>query len=233
MHARKMKAYVGQTRGGKAFRRCVDAGLGEMTQPDEFPPRRYPWVLDNGAFKLWKSGKEFNSQRFLNAAQLAADHEVKPDFVVAPDVVADSAKSLPLSLQWAPILRGMGHKVALVVQDGMTREDVECNRNTFDVLFVGGTIDWKIRMVPYWANIGKELGMHVHVGRMGSRQRITYAKQCGVDSIDSCTPLFSEQNMKRFTESLDEPAQLTLMEPIPVKVKHQAMLVMGKKSRAT
>lgn len=205
-----MRGYVGQTRGGKMMARCIAEGLGEMTQPEEFPPRRYPWVLDNGAFKLWRNGKPFNSERFERVARAAAEHPVKPDFVVAPDVVADAAKSLPLSVAWAPVLRSMGHRVALVVQDGMTAEDVRKVAGLFDVLFVGGSLEWKLETVGSWASLAREVGLSSHVGRMGGRGRVQLAKKMDVDSVDSCVPLFSDANMGTFLRALSDAVQLDL-----------------------
>lgn len=190
--------------------RCIADGLGEMTQPEEFPPRRNPWVLDNGAFKLWRNGKPFNSERFERVARAAAEHPVKPDFVVAPDVVADSARSLPLSVAWAPVLRSMGHRVALVVQDGMTAEDVRDVAGLFDVLFVGGSLDWKLKTLDSWCRVARDLGLLVHAGRMGGKRRIELAKCAGVDSVDSCVPLFSVENMNTYVGALGRPVQLRL-----------------------
>lgn len=186
---------------------CEAHGLGEMTQPQEFPPRRYPWALDNGAFALWKSGKPFDGVKFMDACERARAMDVPPDFVVCPDVVAGGLDSLALSLRWADVLAPFGFRLALVVQDGMTHEDVAPVLDRFAVVFVGGTLAWKLETMAMWADLAHRHGCECHVGRIGSRNRIMAAKRAGVDSVDSCTPLWSEANMATFTGGLRDPAQ--------------------------
>lgn len=199
--------YVGQCRGAKMIALCNAKGLGEMTQPQEFPPRRYPWALDNGAFALWKSGKPFDEERFAAVCERARELEVPPDFVVCPDIVAGGLASLTLSLEWADRLEHYGFRLALVVQDGMTPDDVASVIDRFAVVFVGGTLDWKLDTMKMWADFAHANACECHVGRIGTRNRIHAAKRAGVDSVDSCTPLWSESNMAVFTGGLNDPAQ--------------------------
>jgi EAL domain-containing protein (putative c-di-GMP-specific phosphodiesterase class I) len=55
----------------------------------------------------------------------------------------------------------------------------------FDVLFIGGTTDWKLgpeaRLLVAHA---KELGKFVHMGRVNSLRRFRYAEAIGCDSAD-------------------------------------------------
>ena len=203
-------AYVGQCRGAALIAQCEAHGIGEMTQPNEYPPRRAPWALDNGAFKLWRSGKPFDGVKFMAVATAAAAREVRPDFVVCPDVVAGGLDSLKLSLAWAPQLRALGHRLALVVQDGMTSDDVAPHLHLFDVVFVGGTLSWKLATMALWADLAHQHGLTCHVGRMGGRGRVLAAKRAGVDSVDSCVPLFSKENMATFVGGLSDWCQLTI-----------------------
>lgn len=186
---------------------CERHELGEMTQPNEYPPRRTPWALDNGAFALWKSGQPFDGDRFADVCERARAHDVPPDFVVCPDVVAGGLASLSLSLEWERRLRPYGFRLALVVQDGMTRDDVAPVLDRFAVLFVGGSLTWKLETMRAWADLAHEHGLECHVGRIGSRNRIMAAKRAGVDSVDSCTPLWSEANMQTFIGGLLDPCQ--------------------------
>lgn len=213
-----VKGYVGQCRGEKLISKCVAAGLGEMTQPNEFPPRRTPWVLDNGAFKLWKSGKPFDGEKFWSVVERARDYRVQPDFVVCPDVVAGGLDSLALSLAWADRIEPTGLKMALVVQDGMTEDDVAPHLHRFAVLFIGGSLEWKLATLSYWARIARDHGIKVHAGRIGGRKRMLLAKRAGIDSVDSCVPLFSDGNFANFLNALRIPAQVTLMD---ILARHQ------------
>ena len=204
-----MKAYVGQCRGAKLIAHCERAGIGEMCQPNEFPPRRVPWVLDNGAFKLWKNGLPFDGEKFWSVAVRASEFHTAPDFVVCPDVVAGGLDSLALSLAWADRMEPLGMRLALVVQDGMTHDDVRPHLGRFAVLFVGGSLEWKLQTLGYWARLARECGVQIHAGRIGGRGRIMLAKRAGIDSVDSCVPLFSEGNMATFQNALRDGAQLT------------------------
>lgn len=208
-----MMVYVGQTRSTKLIPALVELGFGEVTQPAEMPPRRRPWALDNGAFKAWRSGKPFDSERFSAALSAA----VKPDFVCLPDIVAGGLASLDLSLTWAPKAASYGHKLALVVQDGMTEQNVDdalSGGEPVGVIFVGGTLAWKLKTGAQWVRFAHERGMRCHVGRVGTAKRVRWAKRIGCDSIDSCLPLFSRDNLRVFVEALKPAAQLALWEGV-------------------
>jgi hypothetical protein len=219
VQATEVMGYVGQCRGAKMIAHCNAKGLGEMTQPQEFPPRRYPWALDNGAFALWKSGKPFDGERFARVCEQARALDVPPDFVVVPDVVAGGLESLALSLRWADCIEHYGFRLALVVQDGMTPEDVAPFIERFAVVFVGGSLDWKLDTMKLWADFAHEHGCECHVGRLGTANRIRSAKRAGVDSVDSCTPLWSEGNMARYTGAIEGPAQGFLWGHLERKAK--------------
>lgn len=207
-----IRGFVGQCRGAKLIAKCNAAGLGEMTQPSEFPPRRFPWILDNGAFKLWRSGKPFDGAKFWSVVERAAEHNPRPEFVVCPDVVAGGLESLALSLAWADRIEPTGLKMALVVQDGMTEADVAPHLHRFAVLFIGGSLEWKLATLSYWARVARDHGIKVHAGRIGGRKRMLLAKRAGIDSVDSCVPLFSDGNMSNFLNALTLPGQVTLFD---------------------
>lgn len=211
-----MFAYVGQTSSRKLVAELTSLGIGEAVQPDEFPPKRTPWFLDNGAFKLWKNQLPFDGDSFLSIVERAASHAHRPDFIVVPDLVADS-RSLEYSLRWIPRLEGAG-RLALVVQDGMTEEDVSrAVPSSVGVLFVGGTAQWKLDTSERWTSLAHRTGLRCHVGRVGSKRRAQWAREVGVDSIDSCTPLFSADNLRRWLSGLREPYQPGLFGPITPK----------------
>ncbi len=197
-----MMGYVGQARGAKLIAELVREGLGEACQFTEFPPRRHPYFLDNLAFALWLKGQPFNEAGFLRVVERVSSEGPTPDFIVAPDRVADPS-SLEWSLSWVPKLRGAA-PLAFVVQDGMQDEDVRraLRVGEFRVLFIGGSLEWKLANVPRWVALGHAAGVQVHVGRMGTCRRARYARECGADSVDSCTPLWSKDHLRRFLEGL-------------------------------
>lgn len=213
-----MKGFVGQTRSAKLTERLRQNGIGEATQPDEWPPRRLPYFLDNGAFKLWTNKLPFNEERFMSICRRVDEEGPAPDWIVVPDRVADSA-SLEYSLSWLPRLRGIA-PLALVVQDGMTVDAVrDAMRKGFDLIFVGGSLEWKFATTPQWVALARELGVKCHVGRIGTRGRARWAREVGVDSVDSCTPLFSEGNLSRWMTGMTDEYQASLFGPAQPKAK--------------
>lgn len=104
-------------------------------------------------------------------------------FVNAPDVVGDAAATLEESSRWLPRIRAAGFPAALVAQDGLEYLDVPWDE--FDVLFIGGTTEWKesqaARELVYQA---KRYGKRVHMGRVNGEKRFRYAAAIGCDSVD-------------------------------------------------
>lgn len=204
-----MKAYVGQARGSKLVAKLTALGFGEMTVREEFPPRRFPWVFDNGAFKDWggpkKNGK-FQTARYEEALERMVLSTVpRPDFVVVPDIVAAGLESLRFSDSWLPRLTWLALPLYLVVQDGMTEGDVAVAISAYAGLFVGGSPEWKMLTAPQWVQFAHLHGKPCHIGRMGTRQKVRAARRWGADSIDSCTPLWSEANLARFVAGFSDP----------------------------
>jgi hypothetical protein len=202
-----VRVFIGQTRSTSLIARLSELGLGEMTQPDEFPPRRRPYLLDNAAFKAWKAGAPFDADRFLSAIEAA--RRDPPAGVVAPDIVAGGNESLIFSLSWLERLRPVA-PVYLVVQDGMNPEAVSGALFAFGGLFVGGTLRWKIHTGADWVRLAHRHGKPCHVGRVGTPRRVLWAKRIGADSIDSCLPLWSEGQLQRFLKAVAPQPQLEI-----------------------
>lgn len=208
-----MRVYVGQTRSRKLIARLSALGFGECCNRGEYPPRRRPWFLDNGAFSDWQSGRAFDAAAFLCDCTSANADPLPPDFGVCPDLVASGLESLAFSLRWLdahasafPALRWR-----LAVQDGMTEADVHAVADRFTGIFVGGSLPWKIATGAAWVRFAHEIGVECHIGRVGTFDRVRWARRIGADSIDSCVPLWSEDNLQRFLRGLDEdPAQQEL-----------------------
>ena len=204
-----MKVYVGQTRSHALIQRLLLAEWGEMTCRGEYPPRRHPWAYDNGAFKDWKAGAQFHVDDFERDVSRIAAAEVKPDFLVVPDLVAGGLRSLEFSMGWAPQLAGVA-PLYLAVQDDMTEHDVRPCLEDLAGLFVGGSLAWKIRTGERWVELAHAVGKPCHIGRVGTLRRVQWAREIKADSIDSCLPLWSEDNLMRFVEGLGVATQSDL-----------------------
>lgn len=193
--------YIGQTRSRKLIIRLSEMGFGECTNRGELPPRRRPWFADNGAFKDWRSNAEFDAQKYT--ADLARYEELDPAFIVAPDVVAGGMASAAFSLQWVKRMReACTALIYLVVQNGMNHQRTARIAKHFDGIFVGGTLSWKIRSGEGWVRFAHERGLPCHIGRVGTPNRVRWARRIGADSIDSCLPLWSEDNLQRFLSAV-------------------------------
>lgn len=213
-----MMGYVGKTGATRLGLELNSLGIGEAVQYSEWPPSRFPFFLDNEAWKDHSNGTPFREAAFLRVIERVESEGPTPDFIVAPDMVANPL-SLEWSLSWVPKIRGAG-PLAFVVQDGMQDDDVRraLRVGQFSVLFVGGSLGWKFQTLPRWVEIGHAMGLRVHVGRMGTGRRVRYARSCGADSVDSCTPLWSKGNLKRFMAGLRGPLQRTIGPPAPPPV---------------
>jgi hypothetical protein len=157
----------------------------------------------NGAFGDWKAGREFAADAYTaDVATLRAHRLVRPDFVVAPDIVAGGAASLERSREWLSRLVDMG-PVYLVVQDGMEPACVPTLAEGFAGLFVGGSLEWKLATGSEWVKAAHAVGLPCHIGRVGTPERIRWAQRIKADSIDSSLPLWSAENLRRFRSAVE------------------------------
>lgn len=149
-------------------------------QGNRIPPGS-TWCADNGCF-----GKGYPG----DVAWLAwLERRIQTPgcmFAVAPDVVGDAAATLARSLPFLPKIRALGVPAAFVAQDGL--EHLEVPWDEFDVLFIGGTTDWKLD-APARRIVGeaKQRGKWVHMGRVNTERRYKYARAIGCDSADGTT----------------------------------------------
>lgn len=212
-----MKVFVGQSRGANWIRRLEDLGFGEMVQPSEFPPRRLPYAFDCERFGMWRRGEQGIpdheaawAEKYGCALESVWSYKHHPSIVVVPDFIADWGRSLPMSLAWLPRCKEIG-PCYLSVQDGADLGEVGTmlKAREFAGVFVGGSLDWKVRTGGAWVALAHALGMKCHIGRVGTEKRVQWAIRIGADSIDSCLPLWGEGNLRRFLAGLS-PANLEL-----------------------
>jgi hypothetical protein len=141
------------------------------------------WMADNGCFGSGYPGDD----EWMKWLGKLRQHAGRCLFATAPDVLGDAKATLVRSAPWLGRIRGLGFKAALVAQDGL--EDVvdEVPWDHFDVLFIGGSTDWKLGPGPrYLAWKARLYGKGLHLGRVNSQKRYTYARLAlgGCGSVD-------------------------------------------------
>lgn len=163
-----------------AINEAMSAGrLGRVCTPAggtrKIPP---VWCADNGAFSA-----KWDRDKWWAWLEANASHASSCLFAVLPDVVADWTATLERSLPWIDPVRGLGYRVAIVLQDGCTAATVPWER--VDAVFVGGTTVFKLgpdaRALVAEAKLR---GLWVHMGRVNSEKRLRYATHIGCDSAD-------------------------------------------------
>jgi hypothetical protein len=172
-------------------------------------PLGVTWCADNGCFGKGYPGDE----KWL--AWLAANAYAASDciFATAPDVVGDSAATLERSKPWLQPIRDLGYPAALVAQDGL--EDLEVPWDHFDVLFIGGSTEWKLGAAARaLVKEARGRGKQVHMGRVNSLRRYRYAEAIGCDTVDGTFLTFGpEKNLSRlrgWIENLETQPQFNI-----------------------
>lgn len=166
------------------------------------------FAMDNDAYISFKNGVPYDFYSWSDFLKKVKASGIEPLWAVVPDVVGNAKKTLE---QWdmfyQEVAFSYGWKAALGVQDGMTPEDVSLLRFQPDVIFVGGTTDWKWRTSHVWC----QHFPRVHVARVRSR-RLPYCQQIGAESCDG-TGWFRESTRGRPARQLE--AWLENPEPHP------------------
>lgn len=204
-----MKIYIGNNGSLKNFELMKKRGWGNVHLASAFryPKKGIDWILDNGAYSCWIKNEPFDENAFEDALIKLENCVSHPDFVVVPDIVAGGIESLRFSLKWANIIPA-GLVLYLAVQDGMNSAIVEKYIGLFDGLFVGGTLEWKIRTGKTWVDLAHSYNMKCHIGKVGTFRRLVWAKSIGADSVDSSTFVQVRNGLERIVSAT---AQTTLI----------------------
>jgi|SRR5215475_458059 len=153
-----------------------------------------PWGADTGCFSP-KGVRAFDLDGYLR--WLKRGDAASNLFATAPDRVGFAAETLALSAPVLPQIRALGLPAALVAQDGL--EELSVPWDAFDVLFIGGSTDWKLgRGAAALIAEAQKRGKWVHMGRVNSGKRYAYAAELGCDSVDGTFLAFGPtENLRR------------------------------------
>lgn len=172
----------------------------------------YPVIaIDNGKFQR---SRTFCPERFrslLRKVSSSPELKSKVRFVVAPDEPFKAAETLEQFPQWSDEIRALGLPVAFAAQDGV--ENMEIPWDKIDVLFIGGSTDWKIgnfgdSFNGAWVRMFREAerrGIPIHMGRVNSGVRIDIAEYgLGCSTVDGTFLAYGpEKNLARLEAWLD------------------------------
>jgi hypothetical protein len=188
--------------------------LGHLLSPGGWRYAGVPYAIDNGAFPAFTKGEPWQLGPFLShlakAEAIELEHGERPMWVAVPDVVGDREATLAAWTELAPWIRSMtDYPLALVVQDGMTPADVEALEVQPDVLFIGGSTEWKWSSLAMWCRAFPR----IHVGRVNTYARLWRCQELGVESCDGTGLMRTDRQrvqLARFLDELDGPGQLEL-----------------------
>lgn len=136
-----------------------------------------PFVIDNGAFIAWRDKEPWDEEGWKKMLNIVAMKCRTPLWAAVPDVVADRAGTISKWHSHAAEIKKRGWSAAFCVQDGMTPEDVPSDA---DVIFVGGSDDWKFPNLKMWT----EHFPRVHCARVNSIKMIQACDRLGCESVD-------------------------------------------------
>lgn len=177
--------------------------IGMLATPNEgrTPAPGVVWAADNGCF----SKNYVGDTKWLAWLARHAVHASRCLFATAPDIVGDAAGTLARSAPHLPAIRALGYPAALVAQDGL--ENLVVPWDEFDALFIGGSTEWKLSKAAAGLVVeAKARGKHVHMGRVNSRKRWSYAEHIGCDTVDGTFLAFGpDQNLRRMRNWIDQP----------------------------
>ena len=206
-----MHMITGDTRDKKLIAKLQSLGWGRMVIGTRIIP--YPgekWGFDNGAYKDWTSGREFDEDAFKNRLEMAYKIGV-PYMAVVPDIVTEGEKSLEFSLKWLERLP-LNWPWYLAVQDGMRIEQVEKVLCGFAGIFLGGSNRFKATAL-YWRQLAHKHRKKFHYARVGTPRKVQLAKEVGADSCDSAFPLWAAERFDEFARWFNGPVVPTLWGP--------------------
>ena len=178
-------------------------------------------AVDNGVFSKTIPFSESKFRKLVETIAANPSNKSKTLFVVAPDVVGDAAATLAKFPEWAAWIKSQGLPVALAAQDGLENMMDQIQWDLVDVLFIGGSTDWKIgkfdsaEKTAAWGKLFVEAqnrGIPIHMGRVNTNERIAGpAQQVGAGTVDGTYLAYGpDQNLPKLEGMLDRLNKLGL-----------------------
>jgi hypothetical protein len=139
-----------------------------------------PFALDNGAYPAYCKQKAWDEDAYWKMLDHIKASGRHPTWALVPDVVANKEETIKRWSLYESRLRSYWNLplcLSFAVQDGMRPEDVPSGAQ---VVFVGGTTDWKWQTVADWCKHFPR----VHVGRVNGYKGLRICAEAGAESCD-------------------------------------------------
>lgn len=173
--------------------------LGFMMTPDmgNRVPDDAQLAADNACFN---NPEAYSDERYAKFLQRMP--RPRTLFATAPDVLGSHKQTVERSIPMLRRLRFLGFKPAFVAQDGWQEDSTPWG--DLDVLFVGGSTEFKFRGGRAAIVAAKKRRKWCHMGRVNSLQRFRAALAIGCDSADGTFLKFGpDVNWPRLTYWFD------------------------------
>lgn len=191
--------YVGECGGARVTERLARLGWGRMWSfRNPTPGDGEPFALDNGAFRAWSSGDEWDGGRYAAYVQRVVDAGIKPTIVALPDVLGEPVETVRRSWQWLDRYP-LDWPLYLVLQDGVREEAVQHFAPLLRGVFLGGTDRFKAD-AGKWCAWAHERGLRFHYGRAGGFARLQHAIDIGANSLDGTAMMWVADRWTRYEE---------------------------------
>lgn len=152
-----------------------------------------PWGFDNGAYRDYTAGRDFDADSFLSALERAMGAGI-PRVAVTPDIVGGGLHSRDFSMEWRGRLPDE-FPWYIAVQDGMTPDDIDLSR--FAGVFLGGTNAYKAT-AGEWCRFAHSQGKMFHYGRCGTIGKLEHAYEVKADSVDSTSMMWHRKDWEKY-----------------------------------
>lgn len=156
--------------------------VGHLYTPTrtERPMPHLPYGLDNGMFARALKDLDLDREAWDKSLDRYCAHQIPPKWLVVPDVPFNGEATLARWESESPVLVDRHIPLALAVQDGMTPAIVEELTLRPDVIFVGGTTEWKWATMADWCKAFPR----VHVARVNGRRGLDRCVEACAESCD-------------------------------------------------
>lgn len=157
--------------------------IGLMISAEHWGTPFTNYAVDNGAWSDFVHHKPFDAERFRKVLLKITRTELKPDFIILPDIVQGGKASLELSKKYLYLTDI--HPCYLPIQDGITPDMIpDYVWETLSGIFIGGSDVWKWRYLHIWVSLAHNHDVNIHVGRVGTLKDMQKCIYAGVDSAD-------------------------------------------------